>query len=47
MKKKKESTIRMRLAPNEAARVIQSRDKTVENVLVIGDLHEPFCLEKI
>ena len=45
MKNKKESTIRMRLAPNEAARVIQSRDKTVENVLVIGDLHEPFCLE--
>ena len=45
MKKKKEATIRMRLAPNEAARVIQSRDKTVENVLVIGDLHEPFCLE--
>jgi len=36
---------RYRLKPNEIAAIQRMREKEVRNVLVIGDLHEPFCLD--
>ena len=35
---------RYRLKPSEIKWLHRIRDKKVRNVLVIGDLHEPFCL---
>ena len=37
---------RYRLKPHEIIAVEQMRQKENRNVLVIGDLHEPFCLDK-
>jgi predicted phosphodiesterase len=34
-----------RLTPEEAALIKDRRAKGVENILIIGDLHEPFCRE--
>jgi hypothetical protein len=42
---KKEPSIRLRLKPSEAAQVMKMRNKKNTNILVIGDLHEPFCLD--
>jgi len=36
---------RYRLKPHEIAAIQRMREKEVRNVLVIGDLHEPFCLD--
>ena len=36
---------RYRLKPSEIKWLHRIRDKKVRNVLVIGDLHEPFCLD--
>ena len=36
---------RYRLKPHEIAILNRIREKEVRNVLVIGDLHEPFCLD--
>ena len=36
---------RFRLKPHEIAALNRMREKEVRNVLVIGDLHEPFCLD--
>ena len=36
---------RYRLKPHEVAALQKMREKEVRNILVIGDLHEPFCLE--
>ena len=36
---------RYRLKPEEEALLLNYRKHTTSNVLVIGDLHEPFCLE--
>ena len=36
---------RYRLKPHEIAALNRMREKEVRNVLVIGDLHEPFCLD--
>jgi len=36
---------RFRLKPHEIAALQKMRQKEVRNILVIGDLHEPFCLE--
>ena len=36
---------RYRLKPNEIAALNRMRKKEVRNILVIGDLHEPFCLD--
>ena len=38
--------IRPRLTPEEYEVVKNFRKKTERNVLVIGDLHEPFCLDE-
>ena len=36
---------RFRLKPHEVAAIQKMRESDTRNVLVIGDLHEPFCLE--
>ena len=36
---------RYRLKPNELAVIQEMRKSEVRNILVIGDLHEPFCLD--
>ena len=36
---------RYRLKPQEIAILNRIREKEVRNVLIIGDLHEPFCLD--
>jgi len=36
---------RYRLKPNEIAVIQEMRKSEVRNILVIGDLHEPFCLD--
>jgi len=36
---------RYRLKPHEIAALDKMRNKEVRNILVIGDLHEPFCLD--
>ena len=38
------STNRFRLKPHEIDVLMKMRSEQVNNVLVIGDLHEPFCL---
>ena len=40
-----QSNNRFRLKPHEIAALKKMRQKEVRNILVIGDLHEPFCLE--
>ena len=37
-------TNRFRLKPHEIDVLMKMRSEQVNNVLVIGDLHEPFCL---
>ena len=37
---------RYRLKPNEIQVIQKLREQEVSNVLVIGDLHEPFCLDE-
>ena len=37
---------RYRLKPNEIQIIQKLREQVVSNVLVIGDLHEPFCLDE-
>ena len=37
---------RYRLKPHEILAIQKMREKEVRNVLVIGDLHEPFCLDE-
>jgi len=44
--KKPDSYNRYRLKPHEVIALEEMRKKETRNVLVIGDLHEPFCLEK-
>jgi len=39
------STNRFRLKPHEIQALKKMRSEQVRNVLVIGDLHEPFCLD--
>jgi len=36
---------RYRLKPNEIAVIQEMRKSEVRNILIIGDLHEPFCLD--
>ena len=36
---------RYRLRPNEVKVIQKLREQEISNVLVIGDLHEPFCLD--
>ena len=36
---------RPRLSPEEFELIKQFRDKSINRVLIIGDLHEPFCLD--
>jgi len=36
---------RYRLKPHEIATIKRMRKKEVKNLLIIGDLHEPFCLD--
>ena len=36
---------RYRLKPHEVAALQKMRESEARNVLVIGDLHEPFCLD--
>ena len=36
---------RYRLKPHEITALQRMREKEVRNILVIGDLHEPFCLD--
>ena len=36
---------RYRLKPHEIAALEKMRESEARNVLVIGDLHEPFCLD--
>tara|TARA_R110000787_G_scaffold70091_1_gene155820 strand:- start:15026 stop:15751 length:726 start_codon:yes stop_codon:yes gene_type:complete len=36
---------RYRLKPNEIAALELMRENEVSNILVVGDLHEPFCLD--
>ena len=38
-------TNRFRLKPHEIAALKKMRESETRNILVIGDLHEPFCLE--
>ena len=40
-----ERSNRYRLKPNEIKVIQKLREQEVSNVLVIGDLHEPFCLD--
>jgi metallophosphoesterase superfamily enzyme len=37
---------RYRLKPNEILAIQKLREKEIRNILVIGDLHEPFCLDE-
>ena len=37
---------RYRLKPNEIQVIQKLREQEISNVLVIGDLHEPFCLDE-
>ena len=37
---------RFRLKPHEILALQKLREKEVRNILVIGDLHEPFCLDE-
>ena len=37
---------RLRLTKTEHDLIKSNRDKEISNVLVVGDLHEPFCLNK-
>ena len=37
---------RYRLKPNEIQVIQKLREQEINNVLVIGDLHEPFCLDE-
>ena len=37
---------RFRLKPHEVLALQKMREKEVRNILVIGDLHEPFCLDE-
>ena len=39
------STNRFRLKPHEVTVLKKMREKQLRNVLVIGDLHDPFCLD--
>ena len=41
----KKSEFRPRLSPEENNLILNFRNKQIENVLIIGDLHEPFCLD--
>ena len=43
--KKPDSYNRYRLKPNEIIALKRMRETDARNVLVIGDLHEPFCLD--
>ena len=43
---KKRSNNRYRLKPNEILALQKIRANDIRNVLVIGDLHEPFCLDE-
>ena len=36
---------RFRLKPHEVAALQKMRETETRNILVIGDLHEPFCLD--
>ena len=36
---------RYRLKPHEIVTLQKMRESEIRNVLVIGDLHEPFCLD--
>ena len=38
-------TNRFRLKPNEIAALKKLREADTRNILVVGDLHEPFCLD--
>jgi len=40
-----ERSNRYRLRPNEVKVIQKLREQEINNVLVIGDLHEPFCLD--
>ena len=40
-----EKSNRYRLKPHEVAALQKMRETETRNILVIGDLHEPFCLE--
>jgi len=40
-----EKTNRYRLKPHEVAAIQKMRESETRNILVIGDLHEPFCLD--
>tara|TARA_R110000744_G_scaffold221117_1_gene340074 strand:+ start:153 stop:875 length:723 start_codon:yes stop_codon:yes gene_type:complete len=40
-----ERSNRYRLKPNEIQVIQKLREQEISNVLVIGDLHEPFCLD--
>ena len=41
-----ERSNRYRLRPNEVKVIQKLREQKINNVLVIGDLHEPFCLDE-
>lgn len=41
----KKAGYRPRLSEEEQKIIEQYREKNIENILVIGDLHEPFCLD--
>ena len=41
----KKTEFRPRLSPEENNLILNFRNKQIENVLIIGDLHEPFCLD--
>ena len=41
-----ERSNRYRLRPNEIQVIQKLREQKINNVLVIGDLHEPFCLDE-
>ena len=40
-----EKSNRFRLKPHEVAAIQKMRETETRNILVIGDLHEPFCLD--
>ena len=41
-----ERSNRYRLKPNEIQVIQKLREQEISNILVIGDLHEPFCLDE-
>ena len=41
-----ERSNRYRLRPNEIQVIQKLREQKINNILVIGDLHEPFCLDE-